>query len=200
MAEKPTKNDRRGIAKLAAHELVALAAYFAGADRRRTDTEDIAVKANEISPGRFTWRKYRDQISLEDVYKHLWDLTKPDKGAYIKGSKKVGWLLTDSGIAFAEKNADRTGRADVREKRPRQEEKWMKRERARMLGEPTYLKLREGRKAEVTAAEAERFFRIDDYVVGEARRQRIERVVAAFRDDLDLASTVNTLAKLIPEK
>ena len=184
---------------MVAHEVVALAAYLAGADGRRIDTEDIAKKADEIAPGRFTWRKYKDQISLEDVYKHLWDLTKPDKGAYVTGSKKEGWLLTDAGISFAEKNVSRSA-ASTRERRTYQEEKWIRRERVRMLGEAAYQKLQQGRAAEVSALEAERFFRIDDYVVGLARGERLRRIVSVFRDDKDLAAIVKQLAALVPEK
>ena len=38
-------------------EMVVFATYLAGGRNAYADTEDIAVKANEISPGRFTWRK-----------------------------------------------------------------------------------------------------------------------------------------------
>ena len=39
--------------------------YLLGGETRRVDTEDIAVKANELAPGRFAWKKYPDQINLE---------------------------------------------------------------------------------------------------------------------------------------
>ncbi|RYD85439.1 MAG: hypothetical protein EOP84_02470, partial [Verrucomicrobiaceae bacterium] len=102
MAKSPHRSDGERD-QLVQHELVALAAYLAGADRKTVDTEDIAVKANEIAPGRFSWRKYKDQIDLDLIYKHLWDLTKEDKGAMVTGSKKAGWLLTPAGAAFGER-------------------------------------------------------------------------------------------------
>lgn len=43
------------------HEIVTLAVYLLGGERQRVDTEDIAVKANELASGRFTWRKYPDR-------------------------------------------------------------------------------------------------------------------------------------------
>src|SRR5690349_14423232 len=92
---------------LALHEIVAVATYLAGGDRKPVDTEDIAIKADEIAPGRFSWRKYKKQIDLELVYKHLWDLTKADKGAYVSGSKSDGWLMTLAGTAFAEESVGR---------------------------------------------------------------------------------------------
>ena len=61
-----------------------------------------------------------------------------------------------------------------------------------MLGEAAYQKLQQGRKGEVSVLEAERFFRIDDYVVGVARRDRLRRVVSAFRDDPGLRIAIIT--------
>jgi hypothetical protein len=62
------------------HELVVLAAYLAGAQSTPADTEDIAIKANVLAPGRFSWRKYKDQINIDTVRKRLWDATKAEKG------------------------------------------------------------------------------------------------------------------------
>lgn len=199
MAARGGKTETKtGSSEQAAHQVVAIAAFLAGADVRRTDTEDIAVKANEIAPGRFTWRRYPDQISLEDVYKHLWDLTKSDKGALIKGSKKGGWLLTEAGIAFAEQNAIRP-KANTR-KFTREEERWISRERPRMIASSAFQKIRDGRAADVSKIEAERFFRIDDYIVDDARRAKLERVVAAFREDPELSAAVQKLASMVDAK
>ena len=76
------QNGSGRISKLAQSDIVAVAAYLAGADRKHVDMEDIAVKAAELAPGRFSWRKYKDQIDLELIYKHLWDLSKPANGEY----------------------------------------------------------------------------------------------------------------------
>jgi len=40
-------------------EIVTLAVYLLGGDAHWVDTEDIAKKANELAPGRFTWRNLR---------------------------------------------------------------------------------------------------------------------------------------------
>jgi hypothetical protein len=62
-------------------DIITVAAFLLGAERKPVDMEDIAVKANEIAPKRFSWQKYKDQIDLELIYKHLWNLTQPDYGA-----------------------------------------------------------------------------------------------------------------------
>jgi len=184
--------------ELALHEIVALATYLAGGDRKAVDTEDIAMKANEIAPGRFSWRKYKGQIDLELIYKHLWDLTKPDKGAYVAGSKNDGWLMTLAGTSFAEQAVGRLRNLQpVRDRRPKREENWMKRERARMQGEAAYAKIREGRDSELTKAEAEKFLRLDDYVIGAARARKIQQAEIDFRDDPDLGPIVKKVAAVV---
>jgi hypothetical protein len=55
---KKTLNQSKALAN---HEIVTLAVYLLGGEAQRVDTEDIAIRANELAPGRFTWRKYRDQ-------------------------------------------------------------------------------------------------------------------------------------------
>ena len=64
---------------LSNHQIVVIAAYLVAGDSKRADTEDIAVKANQIAPGRFSWRKYPRQINIDTVRKRLWDACKPSK-------------------------------------------------------------------------------------------------------------------------
>jgi hypothetical protein len=93
--------------ELANHEIVALAVYLLGGSTKPIETEDIAVKANQMAPGRFTWTKYRNQINLEIVRVYLSDAKKPSKGAYLDGSGNEGWSLTPRGLAFAREHAKR---------------------------------------------------------------------------------------------
>lgn len=199
MSNAGTK-DNGGTENLAMHEIVAIAAFLAGGDRKHVDTEDIAVKANEVAPGRFSWRKYRDQIDLEAIYKHLWDLTKPDKGSFVEGSKHAGWLMTKDGIDFAERTVGKLpSLRPAREKRPKSEEKWIKRERDRMLSEPAYGKARDGRFSDITLIEAQKFFRLDDYVVGAVRTRKLQQAEMDFRDDPELGPAVQNIAAIVRE-
>lgn len=74
---------------MANHEIVRPAVYLLGGDTQKVDTEDIAVKADKLVPGRFTWRRCPDQINIETVRKRLWDAVTPAKGAYSAGSKNT---------------------------------------------------------------------------------------------------------------
>ena len=192
---------KNGAAALAQSDIVAIAAFLAGATSKPVDMEDIAVKANEIAPGRFSWRKYKDQIDLELIYKHLWDLTKSDKGSYVTGSKNEGWMLTLAGTSFAENAAKTLGGLNLGANRlsPKDKER-LKRDRTRMLSEPAYLKVAGGRADEVTLAEAERFFRLDDYVQGDVRERKIAQSENAFHDDDQLGPAVARAAQLVRSK
>jgi hypothetical protein len=186
---------------MANHEIVVLAAYLAGGQYSYVDTEDIAVKANEIAPGRFSWRKYKEQINIETVRKRLWDATKPEKGGYLIGSEIRGWLVTEAGRQYAEANLTNLEGWDLSKNRlSKREQTWVGRERVRMRGEAAYQKLRSGAGSEITPAEAERFFRVDDYVVGDARRAKIERARNVLSNDPEFSAVIDEIAKLVREK
>src|SRR5207247_2468881 len=72
-------------------QIIVLATYVLGGERQPIDTEDLAVKANELAPGRFSWRKYQDQINLELVRVYASDAKKEAKGALLRGSGDEGW-------------------------------------------------------------------------------------------------------------
>jgi len=185
---------------LSNHEIVTLAAYLVGGDSRYVDTEDIAMKTNKLAPGRFTWKKYKDQINLEAVRKRLWDARKKEKGAYLLGSAKKGWLLTEAGLKFAKLHMNSIGNADLsRQSIDPKERKWRQSEKARLLASEAYAKLQAGGVESVSKREAEAFFRIDDYVIGDARQQKILRVKNVFGKDVDLGKAITQLASKIEE-
>jgi hypothetical protein len=186
---------------LANHEVVVLATYLAGGRTGYTDTEDIAIKANEIAPGRFTWRKYKEQINIETVRKRLWDATKAEKGGFLVGSERDGWLLTQTGLKFCKKHLRLLKVSDGSStRRSQREQTWISRERVRMLAESAYQKFAAGQMTTITPVEAERFFRVDDYVVGTARKTKIERSIAAFAADPLLGEATRRVAELVRSK
>src|SRR3990172_8148791 len=84
------KSGKDGAKELANHEIVVIAAYRLGARVERVDTEDVAVESNRIAPGRFAWRKYGDQINIDNVRWALLDAKKAENGALLTGSAKDG--------------------------------------------------------------------------------------------------------------
>lgn len=200
MPKRQTKTGKTS-SVLTNHQLVVLAAFLVGAQASSADTEDIAVKANELAPGRFSWRKYKDQINIDTVRKRLWDATKPEKGGYLIGSERAGWRLTKSGYDFARKRAAAGLIGQPKHARASQVERAAKtREIKRMMGEPALQKFVDGHGSAVTKSEAERFFRIDDYVTGKARSAKIERFRIMAAGDKILTQAIESLANLLAEK
>ena len=48
-------------------ELVTIAVALLDGDTAYVDCEDVALKVNDIAPGRFNWRKYPAHIDLSTV-------------------------------------------------------------------------------------------------------------------------------------
>jgi hypothetical protein len=189
---------RKPKTQLANHEVVVVAAYLVGAKLRQVDTEDIAVKANEIAPGRFSWRKYKDQINIDAVRKRLWDATKSERGALLTGSERTGWRLTKAGFDFSRRQLKSSRLAGVTQPRASREERSTQlRELRRLASEPAFLKLSNRASGKVTRTDAERFFRIDDYVVGRSRSEKIERFRIIARNHPDLLSAIDYLASIV---
>lgn len=185
---------------LANHEIVTLAVYLLGGDARKIDTEDIAKKADELAPGRFTWRKYRDQINIENVRTFLSDAKKSKNGAYLLGAGKDGWILTDTGLSFAKERAAQLEGLELSRKAMNSKERnWMRRERERMLGSEAFHKFSEGESDKITIQEAQAFFRIDAYVTGDARSEKLLRASNVFGEDPDLGPLIDLLVSRIAQ-
>lgn len=179
---------------LSNHEIVTLAVYLLGGDTKRIDTEDIAVKANELAPGRFTWRKYRDQISIDAVRKRLWDASRLQKGGYLFGSERDGWTLTPAGVTFANAKNGFLAKANLtRTPLNSNERNLIRRERERMLSSDAFAKFSSNQANTILQHEAESFFRVDAYVTGAARMEKILRTKNRFGDDAELGPLIKLL-------
>jgi len=80
-------------------DIVVLSAYILDGARHFVHLEDIAIKAAELSPKRFSWEKYPDRINLETVrlaLKH--ELSAPT--CRIIGGIKDGFMLNTKGFKW----------------------------------------------------------------------------------------------------
>lgn len=147
-------------------------------------------------PGRFNWRKYRDQVNIEAVRKRLWDAKKL---ASVAGSERTGWTLTQPGLEiskqlfadFGQKTVVSKGRIGLKEKQ------WLAAERRRLLRSEAFQRFSKMGARSVGQREAEAFFRVDDYVLGELRERKIIRVLDAFAEDPKLGAAVTYLAGVV---
>ena len=94
-------------------EVVCLAVYLCGGNTKFVDTEDIAIKADEIAPGRFSWKKHPERIDKEVVRTYLSDLKKEKYGSLLDGTGKRGWVLSAAGVEWITHNVKRLGAADL---------------------------------------------------------------------------------------
>jgi hypothetical protein len=189
------------ISDLSNHEIVVLAAGLIGGRSEPIDTEDIAVKADEVAPGRFTWRKYRNQINIDNVRWALLDAKKAENGGYVTGSAKEGWQLTPAGARFCNSTSKLLPNLDLaRQRRDRKEEAWARRERSRLLNEEAYRKFTQGEARHIPLGEVERFFRIDDYIVGGAREAKLRRILNLFGEDPKLGEAVQAFAEMLDQR
>lgn len=175
-------------------EIVALAVYLLGGDSSYLDIEDVAMKASELSPGRFAWRKYPDQINIFQIASSLSDARKEKNGSHVMGSMQSGWMLTDKGLKFAQERVRELDDANLsRKPQTARERQWEKGERTRLVSEAAFVKHQSGLLDDILQTEAESFFRVNDYVVGQAREKKIIRILNAFGDDVELGAVVHAL-------
>ena len=80
-------------------DAVVLAVSQQGGALRPVDLEDIAMEADTILPGRFRWKKYRDQVNL---YAIRYAVKDAQGEQLLRGRAKTGWQLTPAGLARAE--------------------------------------------------------------------------------------------------
>ena len=82
------------------YEIVTIVLLSLGGISKHIDREDIAVKANEIAPGRFNWRKYPNRIDLDAVGSALRDAKKEKNGQLVVGNNTRGWMLSPNGLQW----------------------------------------------------------------------------------------------------
>jgi hypothetical protein len=189
LANKESLTDRSNV------DVVILAAYLAGGGIRKVDTEDVAIKAQEISPGRFSWRKYPHQIDLERVRVRLSQAA--HEGA-LSGVHSKGWRLTSTGSKHVEEHLldlmrGKSARASVR----KEDREWQAVEKKRLSQTTAYRKFIEGAQTSITMIDVGEFFRIDSYMGAGDRRTKLDRYLNAFRNDKKLGPIVEALSEFI---
>jgi hypothetical protein len=201
MKKKQEKDLTRVISQV---QVVAMAVFFAGGDQRAIDTEDVAIRADQLAPGRFSWRKYPKQINLELVRVYLSDAKRREKGSLVVGTGKIGWRLTPKGLAWAKGNSRKFLKTDLRRQRSQSksgsidENRW-RRERERVLATAAWKKWLRGN-SEITTQEASEVFRADSYAIGSILGAKITRLRGLLADDLEIDPFLARMAKLLEGK
>ena len=158
-------------------DIAVMAVYQLGGALRHIHLEDVAIKAAELSPRRFCWKKYPDQINLESVR-----VTLKNEGALTKrralGSIRNGWMLTPEGLSWC------LARASSGDNQTLVDELHREVDRAKRTA--AFSKTIDGRVEEVSTLEVEALLRVNDYFTARNRRERIVALANAAVLDAQL--------------
>jgi len=176
-------------------EIVVLAVYLLRGANKPVDTEDVAVRASKLAPGRFTWRRHKNQISIEHIRVYLSDAKKQKNGRLLSGDGTKGWQLTSAGLDLALRTQDRVKGAELARTRSNpSEERRRKAEVGRISQLPAWEKYQRGET--VSRREAEAVFRLTDYVRDARRETLIERVRLLFLRNPEFGAFLSDMAKI----
>jgi len=172
--------------------VVTLAVFRLGGGERAIDTEDAAIEAHEIAPGRFSWRKYPGQINLELIRVFLSDAKKQD---LVVGSGRTGWRLTQKGLQWAETISlveSDLSRLRTQSRAGGPEQQRRSRERSRIIASDAWKLWMSGRQT-IPMPEIKKLFRLDSYAHGDLRQSKIIRLRAMFSNDDELIPFLDDL-------
>lgn len=183
---------------LTKRQVVVVALHLLGGETRGIDTEHVAMKAFEIAPGMFSWKHYTGQVDKDLVRVLLFDARKAEFGAHVTGRVSRGWMLTEAGCEFAKEAAKRLGSSVIRERRQSKEDvRRVAQERQRLEATDAFEKIRSGRVGEVSAREAEAFFRLNAYITGGSRVRKLDQIANMFAEDEELSRVIRMLREKV---
>ena len=171
-------------------QFVTIAVALLDGDIVYVDHEEIALKVNDIAPGRFNWRKYPERIDLETVSFALWDARKTQKGGLVVGNNTKGWMLSPAGLKWI-KTVDLEAVYDELSMKHRKASIFANQEaeRIRLSNTKAYNLFVEGKSKAITVQDFYEFARVNEYFQTKARQRRYAIIENAVSDD-------DTLSKL----
>jgi hypothetical protein len=161
-----------------------LALYDLGGSQHAIDTEDIAMRAAQVAPKAFRWKRYPEQVNLEAVRLALKDnkrLVPPT----ISGGVRDGWQLTQEGVKACLKF--------------RGEPATLKTEARKIRRSRVFSAWQKDGEGAITRADLIDILRVNDYFPESKRRQRVVAFVNSTSGDPELESFVEVLKRKYPE-
>lgn len=165
-------------------DIVTIAVCQLGGGLRHIHLEDVAMKASELSPRRFRWKRYPDQINLELVRLTLKnELSSPS--SRVLGGIRDGWMLTPAGLSWCLCAASLgDSHALVAE---------LQREIDRAKKTTAFSKTIHREGVAVSSAEVEALLRVNNYFTARDRRERTAALANAAELDSELRSVLISL-------
>jgi hypothetical protein len=179
-------------------ELVTIALYEIGGANNFKDTEDIAVKADEIDSERFRWRnkKYKKFIDRGLIVESLNAARVRKIGSFLKGNDDKGWILSPIGLNFCKNIKKKFPDLSIRKKRiSKIEKKYLLREENRIINTDAYIKFINNKKNNIDEKDIKKLFKIDDYTSSQDLQKRIINLLDNFKDNDFIYQLIDTYKK-----
>ena len=163
-------------------QLVTLAVYYLGGETKAVDIEDIAIRAYEISPNKFAWRKYPDMIDKNVVMYALKNAIDPKvEFHFLSGSIKHGYLLSSSGLEWAKSFQGQSIQSAEKTYRSNSTSDKLILERTRLEASVAFNKYLAGNLEEITDGDYQDFTRVNEYFPEHARARRYTIIANAVQ-------------------
>ncbi len=169
-------------------QLLTVALGNLGGHEHSVHTEDVALEADRLAPGRFTWRKYPQYVDINVVLQGLGDARREKYGGFVVGNNVKGWMLTKAGQIWAKdmlasdrlelSSLIRSGKGSVIFSQ--------RQELFRLRSTDAYRLFAKGHQAEITRSHLFEFARINEYFSTNARGRRFSFVAATLCGDTEL--------------
>ncbi len=167
-------------------QLIIVAVAELGGVANTVDIEDIAIRAYELAPTRFSWRKYPDKIDLRVVQYALKDACAKKETPLIKGSVKRGYMLTTAGLEWITKQEGDSAALALDGVRRYSLTEKLAFEKVRLLSSRAFQKFKTGKIEQITQSDFEDFVRVNNYFPLHVRKKRYLIVENSIQDETEL--------------
>ncbi len=178
-------------------EILTLVVYLLEGTTTPVDLEDAAIEAFKLAPKKFSWIKYDDRIDLRIVEYGLRGACRPSM-KYLKGSNRYGYMLTQTGLEWAEKFDEKKQISTTSRKLSPSD--IVLKEQIRLKSTYAYKKFRNNDKEKITIMDFREFTRVNDYFPEHIRKQRYAKIDNVVKDDAGLKSVWNFIKTKFEEK
>jgi hypothetical protein len=181
--------------KLSNQEIVTVAIYVLGSGIGTFDIETIAIKADELAPGRFRWKTRPDLISDSNTWDALSNARK--KGYILQQAAQKNtdsYLLTEIGIKFSENNISKIKNFDQSKMRIPVSKEIYENTKNRLIVTEAYQKAKNSKENEISIREFNQFFRLNDYMKNSQKVEKIQKIKNLFIQDKEFTKVIDKVA------
>lgn len=183
-------------------QLVTIAVAILNGDTGHADREEVAIKVNDIAPGRFNWRKYPERIDLDAVGTALRSAKKTQNGGLIVGNNTIGWMLSPAGLKWI-KTIDLDAIYEkllINKIKPVSISANQEVERKRLCNTRAYKLFISGKSKAIALQDFYEFARVNEYFHTKARQRRYTIIANAVIDDNTLSRLWDLLQTKFPKE